>query len=63
LFLFYRIFVVPVAIWLGVPNRKKPHVTPNKDLETAYKSKKYSKNEIKVIVIVNIEKAERELKM
>ncbi|XP_060598839.1 ceramide synthase 2-like isoform X2 [Ruditapes philippinarum] len=48
-YLVETIFVVPVAIWLGVPNRKKPHVTPNKDLETAYKSKKYSKNEIKIL--------------
>ena len=43
--------MVPVAIWLGVPNKKKPQVTPNKELEAAYKSKKYARNDIKVRIL------------
>lgn len=49
-YLIETIFVVPVAVWLGVPNKKKPTVTPNEVLERAYKSKtKLNKDTLKIL--------------
>ncbi|XP_045167942.2 ceramide synthase 2-like [Mercenaria mercenaria] len=43
------IFVVPVAIWLGVPNKKKATVPPNEHLEKAFRNKRYSKDDVKML--------------
>lgn len=49
-YLLEKFIVVPVALWLGVSNKKRMPVTPNVALERAYKEKKmHDKDTLKML--------------